>query len=216
MQSSFFRASASPALEAVGSRRCATPSRRAAFTLVELLAALGISVLLIAAISASFDIYLRVTTTGQVAIERQQVTRAILDQMTRDVASIVFRPAETAAMADDSATSTSSDSAAGDGATSESGSGSGEDAGSADSTTVTVQDPESSWSTTNLGIVGDSQMLVLHVSWPQDDLSYIAPQSTTSLTDRTSDRLSVSYFMALPGGDGLSGAVAALQASAIT
>src|SRR5262249_13418242 len=83
-------------------------------------------------------------------------------------------------------------------------------------TTITVQDPQSAYTTTSLGLVGDSQSLVLHISCPLRDLSYAPPESAASLTARTSDLLSVSYFMAMPGGEGLSGAVAAIQASAVT
>jgi type II secretory pathway pseudopilin PulG len=199
LQSSFF-------LSPRHAQRCAKgvlPRRRGAFTLVELLAALGISLLLIAAVTASLDIYLRVTTTGQVAIERQQVTRALFDLMTRDVSSLVFRPATTTeAAAEDTGTESSTDSTSGVGM-----SGAGASA-EAETTAITVQDPESAYATTSLGLVGDAQSLLLHVSRPLEDLSYAAPQGATSLTARTSDLLSVSYFLAEPGAEGLAGAVA--------
>lgn len=169
------------------------PCTPCGFTLVELLAALGISLLLIAAVSASLDIYLRVTSAGQVAIERQQITRALLDQMTRDVASIVFRPAEAEEEEADDGESAST----------------GTESNSTETeTTIVVQDPQSAVATTSLGLVGDAQTLLLHVSRPLPDLNYSAPQQAESLSARTSDLLSVSYFLAEPGAHGLSGAVA--------
>lgn len=176
-----------------GGMACSTTRARGGFTLVELLAALGISLLLIAAVSSALDVYLRVTTTGQEAIERQQITRALFDQMTSDVASVVFRPAavtEMAVSAPSSAAQTSD--------------GSG-------SITIQVQDPSSAYTTSSVGLIGDAQTLLLHISRPQGDLQYVVPALAGSLSTRTSDLVSVSYFLAVRGGNGLAGAVAEQQ-----
>lgn len=204
LQSSFLHRHADRCAKSVTNARC--HAARRGFTLVELLAALGISLLLIAAISASLDIYLHVTTAGQSAIERQQVTRALLDQMTRDVASIVFRPAEAGTAEVESGA-----------ATSDAASGADADNGSeAESTTITVQDPQAAMATTSLGLVGDAHTLLLHISRPLRDLNYAAPQTATMVTARTSDLLSVAYFLAATGADGLPGAVAAQYAAGQT
>lgn len=199
LQSSFLRTrkTASSAHHAHRSAMGVPP--RCAFTLVELLAALGISVLLIAAVSASLNIYLRVTTTGQAAIERQQVTRALLDRMTRDISSVVFRPAATEAMPTEEDAGGSS-------------SGTSSSSSSSTTTATVAADPTTAMTSTSVGLVGDAQTLLLHISRPLEDLNYADPQSAVSLASRTSDLLSVSYFVAQPGADGLSGAVAA-QAS---
>ena len=172
------------------SRDSKRSASRSAFTLVELLAALAIGLLLIAAISAALNIYLRVTSAGQLAVERQQVTRAVLEQMTRDVASIVFRPSDT--LTSDSSTSST---------------GSTSGAAAEDTTSVVVEDPSSGVSSTSIGLVGDSQTLLLNISRAQRDLGYSPPLQATSLTTRSSDLMSVSWFLATPGGPGLSGAV---------
>jgi hypothetical protein len=75
-----------------------------------------------------------------------------------------------------------------------------------DSTTV-VEDPSSGVSSTSIGLVGDSQTLLLNISRAQRDLGYSPPLLATSLTTRSSDLMSVSWFLATPGGPGLSGAV---------
>lgn len=171
----------------IDARHRARPQRergntfRAAFTLVELLAALGISLLLIAAVTASLNIYVRLTTAGEFSVERQQVTRALLEQMTRDVSSIVFASPEAEEESED------------DMAT--------------DSEPVEIEDATSSISSASVGLVGDSQSLVLNVSRPTRDLVYSSPLAASSLNQRTSDLLSVSYFLASPGGAGLRGAV---------
>jgi prepilin-type N-terminal cleavage/methylation domain-containing protein len=186
---------------------------RRGFTLVELLAALGISLLLIAAISAALNIYMRVTTAGQLDVERQQVTRAVIDQLTRDVGSIVFRPAETAAAEGDA--SAESESATIDDQRSSSQQGTGAQQGSSTETeeeiTIAVEDPSTGYSANSVGLVGDSQTLLLNVSRPQRELGYSSPLVATSLTARSSDLMSVSWFLATPGGAGLAGAVGNLE-----
>lgn len=161
-----------------------TTARRRGFTLVELLAALGISLLLIASVMTSLNIYVRLTTSTEFSVERQQVTRALLQQMTRDVSSIVFTAPEEEAM-EDTAT---------------------EDEAS-ETVTVEIQDPATSISAASVGLMGDSQSLVLNVSRPSQDLSYSSPLTAVSLNERTSDMLSVSYFLATPAGSSLAAAV---------
>ena len=167
--------------------RMRTLSQRNGFTLVELLAALGISLLLIAAVSTSLETYVRLTTTSETAIERQQVTRSLLQQMTRDISSIVFtvpeEESEDELLAEvDSLEETEPE-------------------------PVEIADAADSISTSSVGLIGDSQSLVLNVSRPARNLGYAAPLMAVSLDERTSDLLSVSYFLAAPGGGGLAGAV---------
>lgn len=164
-----------------------TLTRRGGFTLVELLAALGITLLLIAAITSSLDVYLRLTTTGAQAVERQQVTRALLQQMTRDISSIVFTVPEEESEEDPAA----------------------ED----EAVTIVVEDASSSIASTSVGLIGDSQMLVLNVSRPSPNLGYSSPSAAVSVSERTSDLMSVSYFLAGPGGSTLATAVGENAAS---
>ncbi len=163
------------------------------FTLVELIAALAISLLLVTAVIASLDIYLRLTTAGEESVERQQIARAVLSQMTRDMESIVFRaPDETTA--EDARSEETDDFAA--------------------EPVVEVQDPDAAYTSGSLGLVGDSQSLVLHVSRPSKELSYSSFQQATGTVSRTSDLMSVSWFQASPGSAGLAGEVGNLAAAA--
>ncbi|REJ87632.1 MAG: prepilin-type N-terminal cleavage/methylation domain-containing protein, partial [Planctomycetota bacterium] len=163
------------------------------FTLVELIAALAISLLLVTAVIASLDIYLRLTTAGEESVERQQIARAVLSQMTRDMESIVFRaPDETTA--EDARSEETDDFAA--------------------EPVVEVQDPDAAYTSGSLGLVGDSQSLVLHVSRPSKELSYSSFQQATGTVFRTSDLMSVSWFQASPGSAGLAGEVGNLAAAA--
>jgi hypothetical protein len=58
------------------------------------------------------------------------------------------------------------------------------------------------------GLVGTSDDLLLYVSRPDKDLSYVAAQSLTSLKERSSDMMIVRYLVADTGASGLSGEVA--------
>jgi hypothetical protein len=65
------------------------------------------------------------------------------------------------------------------------------------------------------GLVGDSTSLILHVSRPSRHLSYEGVAGLASVNTRTSDLVSVSYFLAIPGAAGLQGAVGDRYSNAI-
>lgn len=74
-------------------------------------------------------------------------------------------------------------------------------------TEIAIEDPTQAYTATSVGIIGDGGNLVVHVSRPSRDLSYSAVVDADSVTSRTSDLQSISYFLAAPGGAGLQGAV---------
>jgi len=211
------------------------------FTLIEVVAALAISVVLLSAVYGAFLLYARVTLTAQRPIDQAQVARAVLKQMSNDLRSLVYRPPETAAAsgeaaADESGTSTSSSSESGTGTgqsasgtgtggatsgtgTSQGGAGTSQGAGTAgtagtstvvgaeDETATAGQVPSVTSANQSLGIVGDATTLVLHVSRPDRGLSYGLAAGATSVASRSSDLMSISYFLAERSGGGLPGLV---------
>lgn len=62
----------------------------------------------------------------------------------------------------------------------------------------------------NVGLTGDSQTMVLHISRPSRDLDYAGSGSMSSIADRRSDLQSVSYFLAARGSGALASKVAEL------
>jgi prepilin-type N-terminal cleavage/methylation domain-containing protein len=71
-------------------QRVASPVRRdarapAGFTLIEVLLAIGLSVLLLGAISGAIDTYWRLSTAGRDGVERAQLARAIFDRIRREI-----------------------------------------------------------------------------------------------------------------------------------
>lgn len=68
-------------------------SFRAAHTLIEILLALGLSLVILTAVYAALDQHWRYAAAGQQQTERMQVARALFERLSLDVRSAVFRPA---------------------------------------------------------------------------------------------------------------------------
>lgn len=161
---------------------------RSGFTLLEVLTALALSVLLIAAIYSGLDLCYRYSETGREEVERAQVARAVLRQIERDLRGVLYHPpSETSSSS--SATSTSS--------TSESGSGT---AGSTSSSTgaTEIAATEDAGVAAASGLFGNSNTLMLHVSHPMREQAF-GLVDTAHIQSRGSDLLTVAYFV---GGTG--------------
>ena len=65
-------------------------SRRSGFTLIEVLVALGLSLVLVSAIYSAISLHWRYETAGRERIERAQISLAVLRLMTEDIGSVVF------------------------------------------------------------------------------------------------------------------------------
>ena len=194
-------------------RRFVKPSRRPAdakqraFTLIEILLALGLSVVLLAAMYTALDFYRQFSSAGRVDIERSQLARAILRKMELDIRSLVYRKQD-------------SDSSAGQGST---GSDEDEDdeenendSDNEDSITIEVVDPVEAYSKNNTGIYGNLQTLVMHVNDPPRLSSMSSVAEGYAYGGRLSDLRSVAYFLAVPGSGGLQGLVGELAGGAGT
>ncbi|MEW4526759.1 type II secretion system protein GspJ [Maioricimonas sp. JC845] len=177
-----------------------TVPQRQGFTLLEVVIALGIGLILLGGIYSAIEIYMRITITGQDQVARAQIIRAIFNRISVDAASVVFsvpeEETEDEESLEDPATSDLEDAAAAE-----------------DEIVVDVGDSVSAIQQTSLGVVGDSTTLMLHISRPARGLSYVTAADANSIVTRTSDLLSVSYFLAAEGGSTLGAAVASLALS---
>lgn len=163
------------------------------FTLVEVLLALSLCVLLMAAVYMSFNWYERIATGRSIDVERSQIARAAYAKIAADVRSVVFRdPALNAA--DEGLDFLA------------------EDDPEAAPVEVEVIDPAQAFAGTARGIVGDSGALVLHVSRPPRGMSFAAGDAAIG----TSDLLSVSYFLADARAAGLPGEAARIAAGRVS
>lgn len=155
---------------------------RRAFSLIELLIALALSVVLISAIYSAISLHWRYETLGRERIDRAQVSLAILRRLSEDVGSVMFTvPAATTEDEDAASSSTTSSTSS---STNSSSTSSGSTSGAATTSTSTgaaaagagsVSSSTGSTTTAaavvaapvSLGIVGTADYLQLDVSQPQ-------------------------------------------------
>lgn len=168
---------------------------RGGFTLLEVLLALGLSLVLLAAVYGALDLYWSYSMAGQVEAERSQLARAILQKMAIDIRSVMYQTQEQA--------TTSTDTISGSSSTTDDGS-TGTDDGS---TTITVEDPADAYTAQSVGVYGDATTLVLHISKPVRDAGFAPNSADEFFLPQSSDLQSVSYFLAGSGEGKLQQAV---------
>lgn len=153
---------------------CSSPwRRRSGLTLLEVLLSAGLGIILIGGIYAAIEQSWRMSASGKVELERQQVARAVLRQLTLDVRSAAFtaKPSgETGAASDGSSGSSTGGTSGGSGGTGSSGAGGSTGAGSGSSgssgTTTAAGEEETQW-TTSEGIRGTTTELMIDISHPR-------------------------------------------------
>ncbi len=173
--------------------------RLAGFTLLEVLLALGLTTILMAAVYASLDMYWQMSSAGRDQVEQSQLARAVLRTMSADIRSVVMQQESLESSSEESPDEESTDDASAE----------TEDETAADTVMV---DPAAAYANNDIALYGDAQTLVLQVSRPARDLNYSLALDGLNLQTRSSDLLSVSYFLAVAGADGLQGAVGNLAA----
>lgn len=152
---------------------------RRAFSLIELIVALALSVLLISAIYGAISLHWRYETLGRERIDRAQVSLAILRRMSEDVGSVMFSVPK-AEEEDDEGSSSTSTSSTSSTSTSGSSTSTSTTTGSSDSTTTT---PGAIEAPVSLGIVGTADSLQLDVSQAQlQDFIPVVDPSAPSTT----------------------------------
>jgi hypothetical protein len=164
---------------------------RAAFTLLELMLALGLTATLLTVVYSALELHWRFSTLGQVEVERAQIARAVFTKMSADIRSTMYAPPVDEYVPDDSSDSSTDD---------------GTDTGSSTSDPdeflvepiVEVTDPAEAYSGSSIGVFGDAVSVVLHINRPyrlgaNSDEEMLNPESQSS-------QKSISYFLA--GGEG--------------
>ena len=158
---------------------------RTGFTLLETIIAVGLMTLLMAGIYSAMSIYYDLRMDSYDEIERVQIARTLLRQISRDVQSVVFQAEDS--VTDDSSSDTDED---------------------VDDTAVVAVDPELSMTMYTKGIVGTETDLLLYISRPDRDLNYVSSQELLSFSDRSGDLMIVRYFVAESGAGGLAARIA--------
>lgn len=203
----------------VRAKRSGSVSRRVAgFTLVEVIIALALASLLFVAVYQALHLHWQYANAGGDDVARSQLLRAIASQFERDLRSVIYAqdPASADDAADTSATSstgtsstsgTSSSGTGTGGGTSGSSSTSGATTDASGSTTSSTTDPVDATAGSTTGLFGNANTLMFHVSKPSRDLSYSPLGDGLNAQSRTSDLLSITYFLSGTSGGSLSGAL---------
>jgi type II secretory pathway component PulJ len=178
------------------------------FSLLEVVLSLSLSVFLLAAVGAAIDQSWRMSAQGQTEMQRQQVARAVLRILERDLRSVMFVPPSEFADQDDStgtsagSTSGSTNSAA-SGASTGSGSppSSGTSSGSTTSTSTTtmMSATETTLVLASRGIRGTQKVLEIDGARPQRELAFALPVNPAIPSGHTSDLRTMLYALAAPG-----------------
>tara|TARA_R110002095_G_scaffold173591_2_gene150967 strand:+ start:12353 stop:13246 length:894 start_codon:yes stop_codon:yes gene_type:complete len=155
--------------------------RPSGFTLFEVVLAMGLTTLLLAAIYSALDLYWKYTTIGHQQVERAQIARAVFQKITHDLHCVTFAQKTTEEESTDSSEEET------------------------DVVEIQVTSPDDAYTAGNIGVYGDAQSLVLHTSRPARQTMLVS--QTASLISSQSDLLSISYFLAAAGSSGLQGVV---------
>jgi hypothetical protein len=144
---------------------------RRAFTLLEVLLAVGLSLLLVLAIAMAIDLYRRMTTAAQDDLSEMRLVRAVFNKFEADIRSVV-PPQPIGSAGSSTAASSSGSSSGSSGGSSGSGSSggsssSGSSSGSSSSSSSTTSDPlQYVYSRAVFGLYGDGGSLVLDTLTP--------------------------------------------------
>lgn len=178
--------------------------RRFGYTLLEIVLALGLSSLLLAALYTALQMHWSSSTLGQVEMERSQVARALFRRIETDLRSVVFRESALTSSTDDgstSSTTSSTSSSSTNSGTSTSGTSTSSGTSTNGASTSSSSSTSSSTTTDNnstqkTGLYGDSATIVAHVSLPgrAENLGAASGNNATS-SYVSSDLQSVAYFL---------------------
>ena len=108
-------------------------------TLIEILLALGLSLVILTAVYAALDQHWRYAEAGQRQTERMQVTRALFERASLDLRSVVFRPAASLE----------------------------HPTGSSNVTRIDVIQADEPYLRSSVGIIGDSESLIVQINTPR-------------------------------------------------
>jgi len=167
---------------------------RTAFTLLEVLLALTLSVVLLAGIFAALDQSWKLTVTGRQEMERSQLARALLRKMALDIRAIAFVPP--LVTDSDAASGTSGNTST---TSSSSSSGSSSSGSSSTSSTSGTSTTEETPSAKSIGVRGNAQRIEMHLTRARRDLEFSANVDGNKVHTHTSDLRVVTYQLAATG-----------------
>ena len=165
--------------------------KRSGFTLLEIMIALALMILLVTAVSQAITLYVDLQTFGREEVEQNQIGRAVLERIAKDIRCISF----TATSEEDFLSDDMGGSEVG------MEDDLGDDTGFEDDM-MADEDEEPPVET---GILGTSEELILYINRPDRRIEYVSREEAEGPKDRVSDSLTVYYYLCRPGDSGLGG-----------
>lgn len=183
--------------------------RRSGFTLLEVLLATVIGILLLGGLYFTFEMVLKQSDAGRVAVENGDLSRAIINRMTLDLSGSLgpLPPKSGGGLPQDSSTTASSSSSSS--STSSSSSSSSSTSGTTDTTTdaSSTETPTTTESSVSAdvpfqgGVFGSDRQLTLYVSRVPTDLLDVNSAAMTALGgDPKPDLRRITYYLGATGG----------------
>jgi hypothetical protein len=154
---------------------------KTAFTLLEVLMAIGLSMILLFAVYESIHLYMRISTIGQEDMKRAQIVRALFSMMSEDIGCVVYRPEDTS----DADVAPADDDPAG---------------GDPDAIDDADFEPDEETSDQSIGVFGDASTLLLNISKPTRQRRNRLQDESSEASGFGADLQAVAYFIA--GADG--------------
>lgn len=199
-------------------RNCRAVRTRAGMTLIEIVLALGLSVLIFAAIATGIYVYLFTLTQQQTELEQQQVVRSVMQMITNDArAAMQYKPADVSGLANLSLTEAlmgglggmlggaSGGASSGSGAGEDGGGGSGgegggnQSSGNAGGSASDTSTPEEDTATYRPMLIGNSAILSVDISrLPRVDQYHSLMTGGEAGHQTPSDLKSVVYMLGQP------------------
>ncbi len=189
--------------------RARSRNRRSGFTLLEVLLATVIGIMLLGGLYVTFEMVLKQSDAGRTAVERGDLSRAIVNRMTLDLSgSLGPLPPKSGGGLPPESTNINSGSAA---SSSSSSSSSSSTTAGTEGTTGTEGSTETETTTTEMavaadvpfqgGVFGSGKQLTLYVSRVPTDLLDVNSAAQTALGgDPKPDLRRISYYLGATGG----------------
>ena len=170
-------------LRAIGNRQSAI-GNRTAFTLLEIILTLSLTLLLMAALYAALKLHLTMAHEGPRTVQRAQLARALLERIARDLRAAIPQPPPAESSTSSTATSTAA------AATGAAAAGSGSTSASATNATAET-DPY----TAAFGILGGTDWIEIYVAQPRPDLDDAETLSLSGSVAQASNVVRVRYAL---------------------
>ncbi|MEX0703284.1 MAG: type II secretion system protein GspJ [Planctomycetales bacterium] len=188
---------------------------RPAFTLLEIIFALALSAVLMAAALAAINMYRHVSTAGRREVEQAQLARAIFRMLEIDIRSAAFTPPPGQAVrylaeaADEEETESATGATGTTGTTGGAGTAGGTDAEEPAEPEPTL-DASAALADGDVGIYGDALSIVIHADRPTRSLEALQDlRFDPLLASMVGDRQSIAWFLSAASVPGLAGDSAA-------